>query len=67
MAQTFVDLPKEQNLCVIENMMRLPMKPVMDVMELANCERENIFGYLLLMCKNLLVQLGALSAQSFTE
>ena len=47
--------------------MKLPMKPVMDIMERTNSERENIFGYLPLMCKNSPVQLGALSAQSFAE
>ena len=63
----FSDLPKDQNLSVMGDLMKLPMKPVMDVMERTNCERENIFGYLPLMCKNLPVQLGALSAQSFAE
>ena len=63
----FVHLPKDQNLCVMEHMMKLPMKPVMDIMERTNCERENISGYLPLMCKNSPVQLGALSAQSFAE
>ena len=60
-------LKTEKNLCVIDDMMKLPMKPVMDIMEKANQERENIFGYLPLMCKNSPVQLGALSAQSFAE
>lgn len=61
------NLPTEQNLCVIRDLMKLPLKPVMDIMERANAERENIFGYLPLMCKNSPVQLGALSAQSFAE
>ena len=37
-------LMTEKNLCVIDNMMKLSMKPVMDIMEKTNQERENIFG-----------------------
>ena len=47
--------------------MKLSIKPVMDTLEKANCEKENIFGYLPLMCKASPCQLDALYAQSFAE
>ena len=43
------------------------MKLIIEAIKKYNKENEFMFGYLPLMCKILICQLGALNAQSFAE
>ena len=43
------------------------MKPIMEAIEEYNKENKSITGYLLLMCKSSICELGALITQSFAE
>ena len=63
----FPSLSKDRNLDPFEDLMFVEMKLIMEVIEKYNEENESIFGYLPLMCKSSICQLGALNAQSFAE
>ena len=50
-----------------DDLMKLPSHQLLQHMEAINVQRDNIFGYLVLMCKASPCQLGALNSQSFAE
>ena len=47
--------------------MFVEIKPIMEAIEKYKKENDYILGYIPLMCKSSICQLGALNAQSFTE
>lgn len=47
--------------------MMFPSQQMLEHMEILYKQRDNIFGYLQLMCKASPCQLGALNAQNFAE
>ena len=52
----------DRTLDSFEDLMMLPMKYMMEHLEKYNVENNNIFGFLLLMCKASSCQLGFLNA-----
>ena len=55
------------NLDCIMDLMRLKQKPLLDNLDNYNKDNSWVFGFLPLICKSLVCQLGALCAQSFAE
>jgi hypothetical protein len=52
---------------MVDDLMQLDLKPLMDHLQAVNKNRKNCFGYLPLMASSSKCQLGALNAQSFLE
>ena len=61
------ELPKDKDLDMVDDLMQLDLKPLMDHLQAVNKSRKNCFGYLPLMASSSKCQLGALNAQSFSE
>lgn len=67
MEKLYEEIKRDSKCDPFKGLMKLPIQPVMEHIDRMNEEKNNIFGFLPLMCKASPCQLGALNAQSFAE